>query len=149
LNGEQTNVSRTISVLILRVVTSVVSVPVRAPCGPRNVGLFTVQPLDLADNPKELHCGHSPGKRHIVLFLHLSGGQRPLWTTELCINLAVGLRAGPEHRGVVIKKSHLRVPSGTYRDSTANSSSFQFRYSCVSLGDRFFFPKEKHVRRFG
>jgi hypothetical protein len=24
--------------------------------GPRNGGLFTVQPLDLADNPKELHC---------------------------------------------------------------------------------------------
>jgi hypothetical protein len=24
--------------------------------GLRNVGLFTVQPLDPADNPKELHC---------------------------------------------------------------------------------------------
>jgi len=26
--------------------------------GPENVGLFTVKPLDPADDPKELHCNH-------------------------------------------------------------------------------------------
>jgi len=34
--------------------------------GPRNVGLFTVQPLNPADNPKKLHHNHLPGKRQIV-----------------------------------------------------------------------------------
>jgi hypothetical protein len=34
--------------------------------GPWNIGLFTIQPLNPAENLKELHCNHSPGKLHIV-----------------------------------------------------------------------------------
>jgi hypothetical protein len=35
--------------------------------------LFIVQPLVPADNPKELHCNHSPGKRQIVYRIKLVG----------------------------------------------------------------------------
>jgi hypothetical protein len=34
--------------------------------GLRNVGFFTVQPLDLADRPRELHFTQSPGKQQIL-----------------------------------------------------------------------------------
>jgi len=42
--------------------SSILSVLTEDRDGPRNVGLFTVQPFDPSDNPKELHCKHSPGK---------------------------------------------------------------------------------------
>jgi hypothetical protein len=54
LSGEQTNVSKTISVLVLRVD--------KDRDGLRNVGLLTAQPFDLADSPRELHHTQSPGK---------------------------------------------------------------------------------------
>jgi hypothetical protein len=35
--------------------------------GLRNVGFLTVQPLDPADSPRELHFTQSPGKQQILL----------------------------------------------------------------------------------
>jgi hypothetical protein len=83
LNSEQTNVSRTISVLILRVVTDWIPnpQPLHNPedkdrDGPRNVGLFTLQPLDPPHNPIELHSRTpfvtpNPFKHITLLFLLL------------------------------------------------------------------------------
>jgi len=34
--------------------------------GTRNVGLFTVESHDPAENPEELYYKHSPGKSHIM-----------------------------------------------------------------------------------
>jgi hypothetical protein len=106
LNGEQANISRTISSLILRVMTqlgihSFFYIPAEALCllqqrtqslgrytkdgldpqprhnpededrdGAQNIGLFTVQPLDLADNLKELH--------YITVFIHVIFPQKIL-----------------------------------------------------------------------
>jgi hypothetical protein len=70
LNGEKTSISKTISVLILRVVIvgggreRLVVTPPLAPHqhpedkdrdGLQNV-FFTIQPLDPADSPRELYC---------------------------------------------------------------------------------------------
>jgi hypothetical protein len=68
LSGEQTNISKTISVLVLGVLV----------CededrdGLRNVGLLTAQPFYLADSPRELHHTQSPGKQQISLHLVVS-----------------------------------------------------------------------------
>jgi hypothetical protein len=58
LSGEKTNISKTISVLVLRVL-------VWDRDGLRNVGFFTAQPFDPADNPRELHHTQLPGKQQI------------------------------------------------------------------------------------
>jgi hypothetical protein len=53
LSGEQTDISKTISILILRVLVWPEEEEDRDCL--RNVGLLTVQPFDPADSPRELH----------------------------------------------------------------------------------------------
>jgi chromosome condensin MukBEF MukE localization factor len=48
LNGEKTDVSKTVSVLVLRVLIY----PYQHPDGLRNVGFFTVQLLYMAGSPR-------------------------------------------------------------------------------------------------
>jgi len=97
LNGEQTNILRTISVLILRVVTwlpgdpfrrlacniehgaqtgiettewipgHVTTLRMRTETVLETLSFFTFRPLDPSDNPKELYPNHSPGKCQIVV----------------------------------------------------------------------------------
>jgi hypothetical protein len=55
LSGEKTNVSKTISVLILRVLGRMFCEPL----------VFTAQPFDPAYSPRELHHTQSPGKQQI------------------------------------------------------------------------------------
>jgi hypothetical protein len=62
LSGEKTNVSKTISVLVLWVDLPYPENEDRD--GLRNVGFFTAQPFDPADSPRELHR-QSPGKQQI------------------------------------------------------------------------------------
>jgi hypothetical protein len=60
LSGEKPNVSKTISVLVLRVLTDwYPEDEVRD--GLRNVDLLTAQPFDPADSPRELHHNLSLG----------------------------------------------------------------------------------------
>jgi hypothetical protein len=55
LSGEKTNVSKTISVLVLRVPQSDKYPEDEDRNGLRNVGLLTAQPFDPADSPRKLH----------------------------------------------------------------------------------------------
>jgi hypothetical protein len=64
LSGEKTNVSKTISVLVLSSLSDQYPEDEDRD-GLRNVGFFTAQPFDLADSPRELHHTQSPGKQSI------------------------------------------------------------------------------------
>jgi hypothetical protein len=59
LSGEKTNVSKTISVIVLKVSED------EDRDGLRNVGFLTAQPFDPAGSPRELHHTQSPGKQQI------------------------------------------------------------------------------------
>jgi hypothetical protein len=62
LSGEKTNISKTISVLILRVLDTPED---EDRDGLQNIGFFTAQPFDPADNLREFHHTHLPEKQQI------------------------------------------------------------------------------------
>jgi hypothetical protein len=83
LSREQTNVSKTIFVLVLD------QYPENEDRnGLRNVGFFTAQPFDPADSPRELHHIKSPGKQQISNYRNFAGalkGERVAYL-ETCVS---------------------------------------------------------------